>query len=74
MNPGMASGVAFVTGYEIDDLGAHGNDDLPEAQPVDQARGVVNRNWTQAGRLNEAFRRLVWQPRWRKALKPSVAA
>ena len=75
MNPGMASGVAFVTSYEIDDLGAHGNEDLPDAQPVEAVRGAGNRNWTQSAvRLNAAFRRLVRQPLWRKASKPGVAA
>lgn len=75
LNPGMIGGVAFVTGYEIDDLGAHGNSDLPAAQSVEAVRGTRNSPWTQtAVRLLEAGRRLVRQPLWRKALKPRVAA
>jgi hypothetical protein len=73
--PSIVSGFAFVSSYELDEFGAHGNADLPEAQLLESARSVENSNWTQAAvRLTEAFRRLVRQPLWRKTLKPSVAA
>ncbi len=72
--PSVVSGVAFVTSYELAEFGLGANADLPEAQPFETTR-EVNRNWTQSAvRLSEAFRRLVRQPLWRKALKPSVAA
>jgi len=75
MTLGMASGVGFVNAYEIEDLNVRADADLPEPELIEARRGNVNSNWTKAAvRLSEAFRRVVRQPLWRKALKPSGTA
>jgi hypothetical protein len=75
MTLGAASGVDFVSAYEIEDLNVRADADLPEPELIEARRGNVTSNWTKTGvRLSEAFRRVVRQPLWRKALKPGVTA
>ena len=58
--PGMVSGVAFVTAYEIEDFHAPANDDLPAPEFSGTALGVQSSPWARAtGRLSGAFRRLI---------------
>jgi hypothetical protein len=75
MTLGMASGVGFVNAYEIEDLNVRADADLPEPELLEARRERSTSNWTKtAVRLSEAFRRVVRQPLWRKALKPGAAA
>jgi hypothetical protein len=60
VQPGMVSGVAFVTAYEIENFHATANDDLPApvfavARPRSQSSPWVRTT----GRLFGAFRRLL---------------
>ena len=60
VHPGMVSGVAFVTAYEIENFHATANDDLPEPVFAVASLGITSSPWARAtGRLSQAFRRLV---------------
>jgi hypothetical protein len=68
VHPGMVSGVAFVTAYEIENFHATANDDLPETVLASAPSGSPSGPWARAtGRLSGAFRRLVPQTLRRKA-------
>jgi len=61
VHPGMVSGVAFVTAYEIENFHATANDDLPEPEYAVAPSGDPSSPWGRAtGRLSRAFRR--WVP------------
>jgi len=69
VHPGMVSGVAFVTAYEIENFHATANDDLPAPVFAVTPAGSQSSPWARAtGRLSGAFRRLVPQPLRRKAV------
>lgn len=68
VHPGMVSGVAFVTAYEIENFHATANDDLPEPVFANVSLGSTSNPWARAtGRLSQAFRRLVPRKLRRKA-------
>lgn len=68
VHPGMVSGVAFVTAYEIENFHATANDDLPEPEYAAAPAGSQSSPWARAtGRLSGAFRRLVPRTLRRKA-------
>lgn len=60
VQPGMVSGVAFVTAYEIENFHATAGDDLPEPESAAASSEAQLGPWARAtGRLSGAFRRLV---------------
>lgn len=60
VHPGMVSGVAFVTAYEIENFHATANDDLPEPEYAAATSGLQTSPWARATeRLSGVFRRLV---------------
>jgi len=60
VHPGMVSGVAFVTAYEIRNFRATANDDLSGAVSADGPVKAKSRQWAQATqRFLGAFRRRV---------------
>jgi len=68
VHPGMVSGVAFVTAYEIENFHAAANDDLPEPEFSGASSGSPSSPWARAtGRLSGAFRRLIPRKLRRKA-------
>lgn len=68
VHPGMVSGVAFVTAYEIENFHATANDDLPEPEYAVASSGLQSNPWARATeRLSGAFRRFVPHSLRRKA-------
>lgn len=68
VQPGMVSGVAFVTAYEIENFHATANDDLPEAEDVAAPAEGKSNPWARATeRLCRVFRRCLPHALWRKA-------
>ena len=62
VHPGTISGVAFVTSYELPELSAPLNDELPEIIAAKPRRSLVSRSGLQSMiRLPQAFHRLVRQ-------------
>ncbi|MCX6951912.1 MAG: hypothetical protein NTV51_07075 [Verrucomicrobia bacterium] len=60
VHPGMVSGVAFVTAYEIENFHAAPSDNLPEPAFTGASPGSPSSPWARAtGRLSGAFRRLM---------------
>ncbi len=69
VQPGMVSGVAFVTAYEIENFHATANDDLPEPEDVAAPAEGKSSPWARATeRLSGVFRRFVPHPLRRKAV------
>jgi hypothetical protein len=70
VQPGIVSGVAFVTAYEVEDFHATASDDLPDITAVGAPSEPASAPWTRTmGRLSSAFRR--WGSR---TLRPKAAA
>ena len=70
VHPGMVSGVAFVTAYELENFHATANDDLPAPVFAVAPPRLQSSPWARAtGRLCGAFRRLV-----PSTLRPKAAA
>jgi hypothetical protein len=68
VHPGMVSGVAFVTAYEIENFHATANDDLPEPIYAVASPGLQSSPWARATeRLSGVFRRFVPHSLRRKA-------
>lgn len=68
VHPGIVSGVAFVTAYEIENFHATANDDLPAPEFVGASSDHQSSPWARAtGRLSGAFRRLLPRTLRRKA-------
>lgn len=68
VQPGMVSGVAFVTAYEIENFHATANDDLPEPAYAAASAEEKSSPWARATeRLSGVFRRFVPHPLRRKA-------
>ena len=74
VHPGTVSGVAFVTSYELPELSAPLNDELPEIISGKSWRSLVSRSGLRSMiRLPQAFHRLVRQRILRRP-DPSRAA
>jgi hypothetical protein len=74
VSPSPFSGVALITAYELPELGAPINDELPEPG-APARRASENRKWLQrVTHRPTMFRRLVRQCLGRKSDRASVAA
>jgi hypothetical protein len=70
VHPGIVSGVAFVTAYEVEHFHATASDDLPDITAVGAPSMSALAPWTRTmGRLSSAFRGWFTRP-----LRPKAAA
>ena len=75
ISPGLSTGVAFVSWDRNEDPYQRAGDYFSDSDaPVEQREGLLH-NWTQAIKhLPKVWSRLVRQPLWRQAAKPTASA